>query len=224
VAEAGRRSGRRAWWTAVLFAAGSLCFVVGPLPGFIQLVGAQADAAVFFAGSVLFTAAATLQLAGTPRGRRTEWSAGAVQLAGTVLFNVSTYDALDTTLSVQAENRVVWAPDLLGSICFLVASGLAWQVARRLRPGTRDRRVAALNLGGSVLFGISAVAAYVVPARGTALDLAAANVTTSAGALCFLAGAVLLLRARVSPASEDVGRRVPPDDLTVRLPDAVSDS
>ena len=47
-------------WMAVLFAAGSLCFVVAPFPGFVQLVGAQADAAVFFAGSVLFTLAARL--------------------------------------------------------------------------------------------------------------------------------------------------------------------
>ena len=51
----------------------------------------------------------------------------------------------------------------------------------------------AVNLVGSVAFGVSAVAGYVVPATGDDLDLAAANITTSVGALFFLAGAVLLL-------------------------------
>jgi hypothetical protein len=45
--------------------------------------------------------------------------------------------------------------------------------------------VAAVNLTGCVLFGISAAAAYIVPATGSVLDLAAANWTTALGALCF---------------------------------------
>ena len=53
---------RRAnWWIGVLFAVGSACFVVGPFPGFVHVVGARADAAVFFAGSLFFTSAAALQ-------------------------------------------------------------------------------------------------------------------------------------------------------------------
>ena len=42
-------------WMALFFAAGSLCFVVGPFPGYVDLVGAGADAVTFFVGSVLFT-------------------------------------------------------------------------------------------------------------------------------------------------------------------------
>ena len=45
----------------MLFAIGSLCFFLGPLPGFVQLVGSAADGAVFFVGSVFFTAAALIQ-------------------------------------------------------------------------------------------------------------------------------------------------------------------
>ena len=45
-------------WIGVLFAIGSACFLVGPLPGFVELVGSEVDAAVFFAGSVFFTSAA----------------------------------------------------------------------------------------------------------------------------------------------------------------------
>jgi hypothetical protein len=42
-------------WVAAGFAIGSLCFFVGPFPGFIQIVGARADAWVLFVGSRFFT-------------------------------------------------------------------------------------------------------------------------------------------------------------------------
>jgi hypothetical protein len=53
-----------------------------------------------------------------------------------------------------------------------------------------------INLAGCVAFGISAIAGYVVPSTGSAIDLAAANAWTSLGALCFLVGALMLLPAR----------------------------
>jgi hypothetical protein len=58
---------------------------------------------------------------------------------------------------------------------------------------TRDWWIAAVNLLGCIAFGVSAVAAYVIPSTGSALDLARANATTAFGALCFLVGALLLL-------------------------------
>ena len=176
---------RRVWWTGLLFAVGSLCFAIGPFPGFVQAVGAEADAAVFFAGSLAFTSAAALQCIPL------SWAAG-VQLVGTLFFNLSTWEALDETLSVSAENRLVWAPDAFGSICFLVASVLA--LLPVLHEAGTERRIAYINLAGSIAFGVSAVASYVVPSRGSVLDLAAANVTTVIGALCFLAGALPLMR------------------------------
>jgi threonine/homoserine/homoserine lactone efflux protein len=48
-----------------------------------------------------------------------------------------------------------------------------------------------VNLLGCVLFMISALAAFVVPDTGSILDLAAANWTTSLGAVCFLIGAIM---------------------------------
>ena len=105
---------------AVGFAAGSACFFIGPFPGFVQVVGSEADAAVFFAGSVLFTFAAGLELReGTVRrGRRwgadPSWWSAAVEFAGTLLFNVSTFSALQDSLSTQQENRLVWAPMFSG--------------------------------------------------------------------------------------------------------------
>ena len=56
-----------------------------------------------------------------------------------------------------------------------------------------------MNLVGCVAFGISAVGAYVVPSTGSALDLAAANLFTALGGLCFLVGAVLLLPEAAPP-------------------------
>lgn len=45
----------------MLFAMGSTCFLVAPIPAFLRLVGPVADGAVFFVGSLLFTSAAALQ-------------------------------------------------------------------------------------------------------------------------------------------------------------------
>jgi hypothetical protein len=205
------------WWIAVLFAVGSACFAVGPFPGFVQLVGAAADAAVFFAGSLFFTAAAALQyleVVNADRGpaghgarkrlrvlafepHRTDWWAATIQLAGTVFFNVSTYEALNTGLSTAQEDRVIWAPDVFGCACFLIASALAWrEVSGGTAHGPRrplDWWIAVVNLAGSVAFAVAGVASYIVPDTGDILDLAAANFSTVIGALCFLAGGLLML-------------------------------
>lgn len=99
-------------------------------------------------------------------------------------------------LSTHQENRLIWTPDLVGSALFLISGALAYRVASggRLLPARRDRewKAAAVNFAGCVLFGISAVASYVVPSSGSILDLAAANWGTSLGALCFLVGALLI--------------------------------
>ena len=186
-----RRS--KTWWAGVLFIIGSSCFAVGPFPGFLQLVGPTADAAVFFIGSIFFTSASTVQYLDSRSGPRLVWWAAVVQLAGTVFFNISTGSALLDNLSTSQEDRLIWAPDVFGCVCFLVASGLAWAAERGF--------ISWINLAGSVAFGIAGVASYFVPDTGDVLDLAAANFTTVIGALCFLAGAVGMLvddrRARI---------------------------
>ena len=169
---------------------------------------------MFFAGSIFFTVAAGLELReGTLRLGRwasdPSWWSAAIQFAGTLFFNLSTFDALQDGLSRQQENRLIWAPDAFGSACFLASGLLGYRVAAQgwRRPARRDRdrdwRMAAINLAGCVLFAISAVASFVVPASGSVLDLAAANWTTSLGALCFLIGALMLLpRAHPVPNQE----------------------
>lgn len=185
-------------WVAVLFAAGSTCFLVAPFPGFVELVGQQADAGVFFVGSLLFTSAATLQWLPVGQARSTGWWSNTWQLVGTVFFNATTFRAMSTAVDSTDYNRVVWRPDTFGSICFLVSGFLAYVVTagswRRRPPRTNDGRIAVVNLAGCVAFGISAAAAYVVPSTAQELDARLANTTTALGALGFLIGALLLLR------------------------------
>jgi len=193
---------RATWWIGILFAIGSTCFLVGPFPGFVELVGSEADAMVFFVGSIFFTAAATLQYVdgGLYRPRSLGWWSNPIQLVGTLFFNVTTFQALQTGLDANEYDRLVWTPDWRGSICFLVSGVFAYIAVTGPRRG-RDWWIAAVNLAGCVAFMISAIAAFVVPSTGSAIDLAGSNAFTSLGALGFLIGAVLLLPA--SPASDD---------------------
>jgi len=192
-------------WMALFFATGSTCFLIGPFPGFDSLVGEGADAVTFFVGSILFTAGGALQssLAYPTRHLRgpgrAAWLAASIQSAGTLFFNVTTYQAMYTALSNPKYNRLVWRPDALGSICFLVSGAIAYRASAR-RGWLPERKgrgwwEPSINLLGCIFFGISAIAGYVVPASGSMIDLAAANWNTSLGAACFLACAVATLRS-----------------------------
>jgi hypothetical protein len=194
-------------WMALFFALGSTCFVIGPLRSYAQLVGATADGVTFFVGSILFTAGGTLQswLAWperrSPAGRPAWWAA-VVQSAGTLFFNVTTYQALHVAATSAEYDRLVWRPDWRGSICFLVSGAIAYSASPRGRwhgwlpsRGGDGWWQPGVNLLGCVFFGISAIAGYVVPSTGSMVDLAAANWNTSLGAACFLACALDTLRS-----------------------------
>jgi len=212
----------RGWWIAVLFAVGSLLFALGAVPGYASAVGARWDAATFFTGSLFFTAAGFLtyreavdagpQPPGSARRRffvfepgRIDWWATAVQFAGTLFFNVSTAVAVRSDLSAQAAHQHVWRPDAFGSVAFLVASALAWFEVCHGWTGWRPRSwswwITLLNLIGSVAFGVSAVAGYINPATGQLHNAELSNLGTFIGALCFFAGALLLLPERTEEVS-----------------------
>lgn len=211
----------RGWWIGVLFAVGSALFVLGALPSYAAAVGIRWDTATFFVGSLFFTSAAFLAyreaVEAAPAGqetsarrvfvfqpRRIDWWATAIQLLGTLYFNVSTAAAMMVDLGTQDEDRYVWRPDAIGSICFLVASTLAWYETCHGWLGWRPRSwswwITLLNLLGAVAFGVSAVASYVIPATGDLRDASRANLGTLVGAVCFLIGALFLLPER----TEDV--------------------
>jgi len=224
------------WWVALLFAVGSICFALGATPMYASAVGIQADDVTYFVGSLFFTSAAFLQLllscgvvpvmtrplAGV-RWRtlvraphRPEWWASIVQFSGTLLFNVSTFAAMHQALTTTQQERRIWAPDALGSIAFLVASALAYADVERpwvtWRPRDLNWSVATLNMVGSLAFGASAIAAYVVPTTGDLRNAQVANAGTWIGAVCFFLGAVLLVPDQAEsagPVSDpDRGRTV----------------
>jgi hypothetical protein len=184
---------------ALAFALGSLCFLIGPFPGYIAFVGPRADAATFFAGSLLFTTGGALQCVLAYGGRhdpwagRHAWRSAVVQSVGTLCFNVTTFRALQTTVENPQYDKLVWRPDAIGSACFLVSAAIAY------RGTPRGDRWVLVNVAGCVFFGLSAVAGHVVPQTGSVMDLAAANWTTCLGAACFAAGALHTLRASPEP-------------------------
>ena len=187
-------------WMAWAFGLGSACFLVGPIAFYATLVGPRADAITFFVGSILFTAGGALQSWLAAPGRaadaagRAAWWTAIVQSLGTLFFNVTTFRAVQVTLSQPDYDRLVWRPDAFGSVCFLVSGVIAYRASARR--GWRPRRTGpgwwqpVVNLLGCIFFGIAAVAGYVVGSSTSELDQAAANVTTAAGAACFLACAV----------------------------------
>jgi hypothetical protein len=192
-------------WIGLMFAIGSVCFLLGPIPLYADAVGARATAITFFVGSVFFTSGAALSYLQVVRDAGGRWIAWAphvmgfwatlIQLVGTLYFNVTTFAAL---LDVPADmvDRVIWRPDAIGSICFLVSSAIAFAEAGHRwfswRPGHPDWHVTALNWWGSVFFGVSAIGAYVQPS-GQLTDAQWANGGTFLGALCFLTSSLLTM-------------------------------
>ena len=211
----------RTWWMGVLFAIGSALFALGVVPAYADAVGVRADGMTFFIGSIFFTVAGFLQYreavdeipAAQRHGRRVlvwrperiGWQATAWQSVGTLAFNVSTGVALLTEIGSAQYRHHVWRPDAVGSLCFLLASALAWFEACHGWVAWRPRSVAwwitLVNLVGSVAFGVSAVAAFVQPGTTDLLSAPVSNLGTLIGAVFFLVGALLLLVERTEPTA-----------------------
>jgi hypothetical protein len=196
---------------------GSALFALGAFPAYADHVDVRIVSVTYFVGSLFFTAAGYLQyvqtinagdgIGGTPRPAPTRylawqparlgWWSASVQSIGTLLFNISTFGALQASFSLQQQERLVWAPDMFGSIAFMIASTIAWvEVCRgwwRWRPGDAPWRIVALNLAGSVAFQLSAIAAFIRPATGELVSIPVANLGTFLGAVAFFIGAMLLI-------------------------------
>ncbi len=225
------RPHRASWWMAMLFALGSLCFALAAIAAQWASSPRSWIGVTFFVGSLLFTTAAYLQYAeavnvehrltdGERRARwrpasweprRIDWLAASVQLIGTVFFNISTFAALKHGLDTHQINARVWAPDMVGSACFLISSELAYAEVCHRWFGFRRRslpwRIVALNLLGSIAFGLAAVASLIEPSSGEQLSARLANAGTSLGGLCFLVAALALMpeaaaEERAAPVAE----------------------
>jgi hypothetical protein len=156
-----------------------------------------------------------VQVANTPRGAdsdgvvragrwrwwstepgRLDWASAVALFVGTLYFGGSLLRALIGDLTAAQEHRLVWSPEIVGCVLFLLSGHLALTQLRRDRP--RGQRaddlawwIAVVNQLGSVLFMVAAVAAFVRPSTGDELAVGVANWGTFAGAVCFaLAGAM----------------------------------
>lgn len=225
---------------AWLFIIGSALFALGSVPAYINAVGATADSVTYFIGSIFFTAASFAQLvqAQTPAMTAVDadsestraqvrllawlphdrnWLAAITQFPGTLFFNISTLAALAHNATAHQEDRRVWRPDLYGSTLFLVASVfaiLAMGHFLSFQPRSFPWRIAWVNMIGSILFMISALASYVLPTTGELINNPVSVAGTLFGALCFLIGAILIfpawkhaVRAAQPPRSEDPQNR-----------------
>lgn len=218
---------RLTWWVAVLFIMGSALFSVGgyaiTFPEDIPktfTTGMTLDL-VFFLGSIFFTSAAFCQLlesmnAGDSEGlfaeeklpdtfqwmtwhpQRIGYMASLVQLIGTLMFNFNTGNAFISGLNWVQQDVLVWAPNIIGCLCFLMASRLAFMEVCHgywgWQPGNIEWWITVLNLLGSIGFMVSAIYSLAVPpGESSATFNWLAAFFTFQGGVCFFIASYLLL-------------------------------
>ena len=216
--------GRLAWWIAIVFAVGSGLFTLGGVaaawPQWVSVSLREASVlnGIFIVGALFFTCGGALQWVEAingdvaeafGEGERRPWRwlgwrprnlgylASTVQLVGTLMFNVNTIAASFAGLSWQQQDFVVWTPNMVGCVCFLVASLLAYAEVAQGSLAVELRCVswwvAVVNLVGSIAFQISAVYSFVSPGPVSASAMFWASVFTAFGGACFLVGSYLLI-------------------------------
>ncbi|MEU8760174.1 hypothetical protein [Streptomyces sp. NPDC048659] len=216
------------------FVVGGALFAVGAAIAQFGSGDATTCASVYFVGGLFFTTGgyvSLLQVVNAPRhvpggegalvaGRwrwwsyepmRVDWLSTFVLFAGTLVFGVDLFGSFLQGLTVRQVNRLVWAPDVIGCVLFLVSGRLAFlEISHGRRHRPRPRRlpqllpgqhglgwwIVAVNQLGSVLFMVSALAAYTRPATGSLVNADISNWGTLTGALCFSLGGVLQLFER----------------------------
>ncbi|WP_055602897.1 hypothetical protein [Streptomyces aureus] len=176
--------------SASIYFAGGLCFSIGGYTSLLQVLNAPRHAQGGGAPA-------------TPGWRwwgyepmRLDWLSTFVLFAGTLVFGVNLLDSFLQGLTVQQTNRLIWTPDVVGCVLFLVSGHLAFaEICHRSRPCVRSRSlgwwVVAVNQFGSVLFMVSALAAFTRPSTQSLVNADIANWGTLCGALCFALGGVL---------------------------------
>ena len=127
---------------------------------------------------------------------RPAWLSAAILFTGTLVFAVNLVDSFIEGLGPGGEDRLVWSPDVVGCVLFLVSGHLAMVGIAGGRQRFWRRRdlgwwIVAVNQLGSVLFMVSAVASFVRPSSGDELAVGVANWGTLSGALCFALAGVM---------------------------------
>ncbi|MFE7751125.1 hypothetical protein [Streptomyces sp. NPDC057428] len=185
VAQFGPGDATGAW----IYFVGGLCFNTGGYASLLQSVNAPRKVS----GTAGLTSQSWRWWSYEPS--RIDWLSTFVLLVGTLVFGVDLVSSLLQGLSVQQVDRLVWAPDVVGCVLFLVSGHLALvEVCHgrpRALPGELGWWIVAVNQLGSVLFFVSALAAFTRPATGSLVNVDIADWGTLAGALCFSVAGVL---------------------------------
>jgi hypothetical protein len=192
---------------ATAFVIGGSLFCLGALLAQADVGGPRLAAAVFVVGGVFFTTggySSVLLVANRDGGRwrwwstepgNLEWGSAVALFVGTLYFGASLLAALIGDLTTAQEHRLVWSPEIVGCVLFLLSGHLALvQLRRERRQGRRADLgwwIAVVNQAGSVLFMAAAIAAFVRPTTGDELAVGVANWSTFAGAACFAAAGVM---------------------------------
>jgi hypothetical protein len=202
---------------ATAFVVGGSLFSLGAVFAQAGVGGPRLAAAVFMLGGVFFTAggyASVLQVANAPREvvadgvvragewrwwstepGRLDWASAVALFVGTLYFGASLAVALVGDLTIAQLHRLVWSPEIIGCVLFLVSGHLALTEMHRDRP--RGRRadlgwwIVVVNQVGSALFMAAGIAAFVRPETGDALAVGIANWATFFGAACFAVAGVM---------------------------------
>jgi hypothetical protein len=200
---------------AAAFLVGGSLFAIGAALSQAHIGGPRLAAVVYMVGGVFFTTggySSVLLAINAPHRRRDgawtpapwrwwareptnfDYLAAAVLFVGTLVFGVNLIDSLLGELTPTQIDRLVWNPDIIGCLLFLISGHLAmidicgfwwpWKEGRRLRRETLGWWIVFGNQVGSVLFMAAAVASF-VRADGDLIAVGIANWGTLTGALCF---------------------------------------
>jgi len=166
---------------------------------------------IFLAGGFFFSSgayAALVQELNSPRGIdedgaltenrwrwwayepiRTGWVAAFLLFCGTLAFAISLLDVFINGLATQQINRLIWAPEMVGCVLFLVSGHIGLiEVCHgrfRLLPRSLGWWIVVVNQIGSWLFFASGLAAFVRPVTGEVISVDVINWGTALGAACF---------------------------------------
>ena len=138
-----RRPRRVNWVAAAAFTVGGSLFAAGAALAQVGSGDATTAASIYFAGGLFFNTGAYASLLGAinaPRGaaagralsaerwrwwsyepHRIDWLSTFVLLVGTLAFAVNLTDSFLEGLTTQQVNRLIWAPEVIGCVLFLIS-------------------------------------------------------------------------------------------------------
>jgi hypothetical protein len=197
------------------FTIGGSLFALGAAEAQLGSGDATTAASIYFAGGLFFNTggyASLLEAINAPPNdgmssaarwrwwsyepNRIDWVSAFVLFVGTLAFGFSLVHSFLSGLTTHEVNRLIWTPEMIGCVLFLVSGHLGMVAScHRPRPCMRPRDlgwwIVAVNQVGSILFMVSALAAFTRPVTASEIDATVANWGTLTGALSFAVGGVM---------------------------------